>query len=369
MLLSKTVRMITYLTLVATLLFVLSGCGAQPVEAQKEQVETIAVSVVKAEKGDLQKFSELSGKVEGQSEVNVIPKMGGKVEEVKVKVGDRVQKGDVMVRLESDEIRARLNQAQAGLAAARASFTNAESNYQRMQELFKQGAISQQQLDSVEMQYETAKSQGVKQAEALVEQARIALDSATIEAPIDGIVAFRYVDPGQTAGPTSPVVTVVNMDTVVVRVNVPETDINTVKMGDTVKVTVPAAAADEAFTGELTMVAPAADARTKAYPIEVAIDNKEHVLKPGMFAQVALGTRSVEDALIIPQEALVDINGIKVVYVAVDGKAVQQDVSLAFTTGEQAAVLTGINAGDAVIIQGQHRVDDGSPVTVQGGDK
>lgn len=362
--------------LVVFIMFGIAGCGAPPEQNRQAEVEPVAVSVVTAEKGDLQKITNLSGEIAAQESINIIPKMGGKVEDVLVDVGDKVKKGQVLVRLETKEIRAQLKQARAGLEAAKAAaeqaqarFAEAKKNLARMEELYQQGAISQQTLDQVRMQYELAKTAAAEaqkeQAEAGVQLAETQLENAIIKSPIAGIVAFRYVDPGDMAGPSSPVITVVNMDTVTVTVNVSESEINSVQLGDKVEVTVPAAGDRTVFQGEVTMVSPAADPRTKAYPVEVTIDNPEHIIKPGMFAQVALGTVSVKDVVVIPQEAVIDAGGKKVVYVAGDGKAIEKDVKVGITTGEQAAILEGLSVGEKVIVKGQHRLEHGTPIAVQ----
>jgi len=380
MLKKKTIRSSLILLVLIILTFGITGCGAeQPAEVKTEEVEPVAVTVASASKGDLQKITDLSGQVEAKDRINIIPKMGGKVASVAAEIGDKVAKGQVLVRLETKEIQAQLKQSQAavagakaGAAQAQARFEDAKRNMERMKELFQQGAVSQQTLDGVLLQYEMAKTAAAEaqqaQAEAGLHLAETQLENAVISTPISGIIAFRYVNPGDMAGPTSPVITVVNMDTVTVNVNVSESEINSLAVGNKVKVSVPAASQEE-FEGEITMVSPAAEAKTKAYPVEISIDNPEHVIKPGMFAQVALGTVSVQDVIVVPQEAVVDAGGKKVVYIAQADKAEQKDVVVGISTGEKAAIMAGLQENDQVIVQGQHRLEHGYPIAVQGGDK
>ncbi|GAW92433.1 efflux RND transporter periplasmic adaptor subunit [Calderihabitans maritimus] len=376
----KKVSLIAFMMVMASLLLLLGGCaGRETARTESEETESVPVEVHRVSRGDISSATTLTGTVEAALQVDVVPKVGGKVSEVTVEVGDRVQKGQVLVRLDSREIRAQLKQALANLAAAQAGgrqsyvrHEDAKKNLERMEQLFEEGAISQQQLDAARLQYEVARPElaeaQVKQAKAAVEMARVQLENTVIEAPASGLVAFRYVDPGEMAAPGVPVVTIVDIDTVKVVCYLTERDINRVKVGQEVQVKV-AAVSENPFTGKITVIGPAADPRRKSYPIEISIPNPDHILKPGMFAKVILPSETRKDVLWVPQEAILEEGNKETVFVVEEGQALVREIMVGISDGKKAEVVRGLQEGEEVVVKGQHRLHHGISVTVQGGDR
>ncbi|MGQ9512167.1 efflux RND transporter periplasmic adaptor subunit [Thermodesulfitimonas sp.] len=269
-----------------------------------------------------------AGKVVAGEEVTLAPKIPGKVAAVAVDVGDTVRAGQVVLRLDAAEIEAAVRQAaaavkvaeaglnQAALGAERAqamlsqaqeNYRLALANYERGKALLAEEAISSADfenrfeqpyvnavgaLKTAEAAYRQAVDQKERVAPAQVEQARAALAAAKtnlantqVVAPLNGIVAVRNVDPGELASPQVPALTLVNIDTVYVEVDVPERVVSRLRVGQKVKVWVEAVRATP-FTSEITRISPAADPRTKSFNVKVALKNPDHLLKPGMFATV-----------------------------------------------------------------------------------
>ncbi len=380
------------------------GCGKEQ-EGGQANAGPVTVSTAKAAVGQLDNRVVVSGKLEAVQTASIVTKVPGKVARVHVDVGDRVSAGQVLVTLENKDLadrvaqakaalaqaEAALSQAQAGLKAAQAAlenarinFTNAEANYKRGKELLAAGAIPPAVFEGqYELPYKQAKQalEGtapaqVEQARAVVKVQQAAVSSARaqlalaqssyedsfIKAPFSGVVTARNINPGEMAA-TQPLLTLANIDRVLVRAVVGETYINQLNKGDKVQVRI-SAVSDRPFTGVITSIAPAADPATKSFPIKVEIDNPKHVLKPGMFAEVQL-PNGEQKQLLVPREAVVKDGERDYVWVVKQGKVQRCEIKAGESDGRYIAVISGLKAGEEVVTAGQESLQDGARVTVR----
>lgn len=200
------------------------------------------------------------------------------------------------------------------------------------------------------------------QAQVALDQARSALDDVTVTAPVSGTISMSQVDEGATVG-QSAVMTIVSMDSVQLTVSVTDREINSVQAGDTAYVTV-TALSDEPLEGTVTSVAQAAD-QTMLYPVEVTLSNADGQLKPGMFATVQLVVERHEQALTVPIGAVMERNGENYVFVVgEDGLAHKTVVEIGMADESRREILSGLTAGDQVIVTGQSYLADGDEVEV-----
>jgi len=358
----------------------LSGCGAKPAggEANQDGVEKyIPVEVKAVEKQTLANVITLSGKVYPNKEVMVLPKTPGKVASVNVKVGDKVNKGSVLFVLDGSDVQKQVDQAGAGLSIAEANYQRtkeqielAKTNLERQNALYEAGVISKAELEQAQLQASdsalvTVEAQ-VKQAEVSYNQALAALNDMTVTAPVGGYITAVNVEVGEMASNAQPALTVVDMEQVFIEVSVTENSINALAVGQEVKVSIPSAAS-KPFTGKINNISPAADARTQLYPLKIYLENKEGLIKPGMFAKVNLNTQVKKDILAVLSEAVVLSKGQNVVYVVEEDKAVEKVVKIGMDTGAYVEILEGLTEGEQVIIKGQTYVQNGSIVKVVGG--
>lgn len=338
----------------------------------------ITVSTAKVEMTSLDRGTAVSGKLEALESANVVSKIPGKVASVNVDIGSLVQAGDVLVTLEANEMAASVAQAQAaanaagsGREQAQSDYEVAKSNYERGQALLAQGAISQSDFDNkFALPYRKAEELALRgsgaqysQALAALQLARANYANSIITAPISGVITARNINPGELAGTSTPVVAVVNLDKVVVQASVGEDKINELKMGDKVQVKV-SAASPSPFEGTITNIALAASSSTKAFPIKIQIDNTNHVLKPGMFAEVPL-SRSTAPALTVPREAVVNDSGKNYVWVINDGTVSKKEVSTGASDGVKIVITAGLSEGQDVAISGQEDLKEGLKVKVR----
>lgn len=362
------------------LLLSLAGCGAGK-DAKNEPMEEkyTPVEVNTIEKKSISSMSVLSGKVYPDKDVMVVPKVPGKVSSVKVNVGDNVKSGQLLFALNTEDTQKQVDMTKVALDLAKANFDmnvqryeNAKLNYERTKILYEAGAVSRQQYEQAELgasdkQLDLYKAQ-LSQAQISYNQSVQALDNCYVKSPVSGTVSTVNIEVGEMASNAQPAVTVVNMDTIYVQINVTEDMVKALKEDQEVKVDIKSAS-DTSFTGKIQSISPSSDARTQLYPIKISIDNQDRSIKPGMFAKVELSTDTRENVIIVKSESVQDKDGKYIVYVVENDMAVEKEVAIGLDTGDFVEIKSGLNEGDVVIVKGQDYVENGTKVKVTRGDK
>lgn len=377
---------------VAVFLVLAGGCAAKKQAAGgTDQEKPVPVRTAKAERGVLENAPVVSGKLEPWQSANIVAKVPGKVAAVHVEVGSSVRAGDVLVTLENTDLAARVEQARAGVAAAESALANAssalviaesayrvaEANFQRGKQLLEQGVIppaafeaeyelkyrqAQEQLKQAQEQVERGLPAQLAQARAALSLAESAYNDSLIRAPISGVVTARNINPGEMASSTVPVVSLANLEKVLVKASVGESLVNQLKEGQKVRVKIQAAQ-EQLFEGVITSVAPSADPASKAFPVKIQIDNPRQVLKPGMFAEVQLAAGQKE-ALLVPREAVVKDGERSFVWVVRDGRVAKKAVQAGESDGKRIVIAEGLGEGEEVIVAGQESLQEGAAVEV-----
>ncbi len=369
---NRRTKLFSTVCLITALAF-LGGCGKKEVDTSVTEDKNVPVTIVEVKTDSLSTGTTISGKVTPQQEVAIIPKIPGKVARVPVDVGARVNKGGLLVKLDTTDLEISLSSALNGLQnaklthnQAKLNYNNAKTNYDRMKSLYKDGAISYQQLEQAELAFNLAKdalkAPAVANAQTQIDSIRNQITNGTITSPIDGEVAVRNIDPGEMAG-TQPVMTVVNIDTVFVEGTIAEGDVALVKQGQKVAVNVDAAGGT--FEGIVKIISPVANPQTKGYPVKVEIQNPGHKLKPGMFAEIKLVTAEKKNVVVVPKQALVTRGASKVVYVVENSIALERSVETGIESDDKIEVTKGLNVGEKVVIQGQQSLSDKAKVSVK----
>ncbi|MGF9907113.1 efflux RND transporter periplasmic adaptor subunit [Brevibacillus porteri] len=390
-----------------------AGCSSPQAEtpptetveaATPVQVETVATGTVVSDSG-------LTAKLAPSEEVQVSPKMGGKISSLPVKLGQYVTKGQVLFRLDEKDLvngvkqaeaaynvsKASLNQAGSssdqGLVQAKNSLKQAETalqdakvNQQRMQQLFSQGAISAQQMEQANSQLTTAQTSydnaqqavqsagqktSVQVSEASVQQAQVSLQNAreqlanaTVTSPINGYISSVNGAVGQMAG-QQPVVVVVNTNPLLVKANLSEADITKVKVGTTVKVNVQSTG--KTIDAKVSAMSPVMDTQLKAYPVEITIPNPSNELKSDMVVNVTFPSvgESGAKSIVVTRGAVFDRDGKQYVFKLEGDIAKQVEVTTGKSSSDQIEILTGLSTGDKIVVKGQTLLQDGGKVTIQ----
>lgn len=285
--------------------------------------------------------------------VEVANEVPGVVSQVAFESGQRVSQGDVLIRLEDSVDR-------AALAALEARARLANETFQRYADLLPRNAVSQSQYDEARANY--------RAAQADVEQQRAQLAKKTIRAPFDGVVGLRQVDLGEYLGIGTSIADLNMLDPIHVDYSVPEKQLERVAPGRAIEVRV-AAYPGRLFTGETFAVAPSVNASSRTLEVRARLDNADHALRPGMFADVSTLAPETREVLTLPRTALSFNTYGDFVFQVVENDegqtiAARQQVTTGSARGDEIEILDGLEAGDRVVATGLLRLRDGQPVSV-----
>ena len=322
----------------------------------------------------------LVGNLIGEATVAVAPRAAGRLQDISVRLGDRVTRGQRLAQIEDFEIREQVKQAEAAQEVSQATIRQREADLQlaktsveRSRSLFERQLLPRQTLDDNEARYQSAvaaldlaRAQN-NQSKARLDELRINLANTIITSPVTGFVARRAVDPGAFVGQNNPIVDVVDITSVRLVANVVEKDLKQLQAGDKTAVEVDAFPG-ETFTGRIARVSPVLDPATRTAPIEVEIPNPTFRLKPGMYARVGVVTDTKKEALVAPANSVVDLGGRRGVFQVLNGSAVFRAVQVGTETGDRIEILGGIPEGEQVITTGAGALRDGDRVLPPGGE-
>ncbi|MBN2009597.1 efflux RND transporter periplasmic adaptor subunit [candidate division KSB1 bacterium] len=358
------------ITIIAVVAF--SGCN----KSTNDNNETkVPVDIEVAALGQITQSIFYTGDINAEYDVKVFSKIPDRIEAYYVDEGDAVKAGDPIVKIVATTIEQAVHQAEAGLAAATAQKMNIESEYARAKRLFGENAMSKQQYDAVETQYESVNAQ-VKQATAALATAKSQYRDATVSAPISGIIGKRYFEVGDMAAPSVPVVSVVQMENVKILVDVTEQDMGRLKVGQKANITV-RSYPDEIFSGKVVKISPILDPITRMGSVEILLANPEHRLKPGMYAEIEIIVGTIDNKIVIPRFAVTENTSLKsnngkdqviknyYVYVVDDSlHAEQRLLDVYYVNHKSLAVNSGIKIGEKYVVAGQNNLRDGLSVLV-----
>jgi RND family efflux transporter MFP subunit len=359
-------------TILATILAIAALPACKPASKKEAgPAAAVAGAPVRAAKVTRQRVTEkisYTTTLEAWRKITITPEVGGKIARINVQEGDRVAAGQLLAEMDTESIRLQLRQAEAGQAVAQAAEADARRNKERLDRLFAENAVSAQQREQVQLAYESAAAQ-LEQARASVNLARYTLDQSLMKAPFAGIIASKNAEVGDVINPmmgssygaAAGVLTLVDYGRIKLVVEVAQGDIGRIRKGQPAHLTVGYAPGRD-FLGEVTVVNLAADAATRRFGLEVRVDNPDLTLRPGTFGNLILEVESHENALAVPQKAVLDNS---YVYVVEGGKAVRKAVTLGLENTTSVEVLSGLAEGDLVIIEGNYGLEDGAAVEVK----
>jgi len=360
---------------------------------------------------ELPRFFEATGSLAGDQQTDVAPSIAGKVVAVGVDLGSYVRRGQMLLKLDDVDFKLRVDQAQAQLdqakaelkeaeekvgirpgqpfdpnrvpevANARVALELAEKNLRRAEKLIESGDVSRSyydeqkaKRDQLKEQYEVALSEArqhfasvgnsraqVSNAESQLALARSNLSYATLFSPIDGFVAERNADLGEYVSPTTKVASIVKINPLRIRIDIPEQAIPEVQVGQAVSITT-SAWPDKNFSGRIARLSPNVSATSRTLTVEAEIQNPGGALKPGQFATVRILQARAEPAVLVPARAVHTEAGVSRLFVIKDGHAQQRIVQLGQTEGDLVEIKSGVVAEEQVATSNVEKLSDGLAV-------
>ena len=352
--------------------------AAQAAEAAAEAVAKPRVEVVVVKLRDkVETGIATTSTIEAIEEVYVIPKVTGRVEEILVKKGDAVKKGDVLARLDAKSEKAQYNSLKAQVAVNKAqhaqskvSLADAKREYERYSRLLKTGYATQQEYDTRSTTYQAAQA-AAEQAAAQIDMSEANLDAQGVtvnefelKAPIDGVVLDDFdLVLGTLLNTSSRVFRIGNVDKLKAPVYIPERDSSRLRLdmeGEFNFESFP----EERFYGTIKQIDPFIDTSTRTIRADVIIDNRAtgYKLRPGMFSRVLLVEARAANPLVVPTEALRKDGTVMVIR---EGKAVIQPVTTGvYVSGKLVSITEGLSIGEDVVVYGGNNVEEGTEVEV-----
>jgi len=398
-------------------LLLATSCGGSKANVRNDNANASAqppvmeVTTAAAIVRDLPRFFEATGSLTGDEQTDVTPSIAGKVVSVAVDLGSYVRQGQTIVRLDDVDLKLRVQQAQAqvdqakaGLrqaeekvgirpgqsfdlnklpevANARVALDLAEKNLRRSEKLIESGDISRSmydqqkaQRDQLKEQYESALSlarqnyagvmtarANVANAESQLGLARRSLTYTNVYSPINGYISDRPADLGEYVSTTTKVATVVKINPLRVRIDIPEQAIPAVSVGQSVSVTT-SAWPDRNFSGRIARISPNVTPTSRTLTVEAEIENSNGVLKPGQFATVRILESRAAPATLVPARAVRTESGVSRVFVIKDGHAQERLVQLGQTEGDLVEIKGGVAANENVATSNIEQLSDGMAV-------
>lgn len=389
-----------------------AGCSSD--KGDKEPTVTVQVAAV--EKTTIQHTINTQAILFPRQQAAIVPKISAPVQKFLVKRGSPVHQGELLAVLENRDLSAaaqdtggsykqaeaayetttaaslpeEIQKAEADEQQAKQALDAQEKVFESRQQLFDQGALPRKELDQSRVDITTArnqhaiakkhldslmaigKQQALKSAAGQLESAKgkylgaqAQLSYSEIRSPIDGVVTDRPLYPGEMAAAGTPLLTVMDISSVIAKAHIPQDDAAALKVGDKGTMTVPGI--DEPIEGKVTVVSPALDPNSTTVEVWLEAKNPKHALKPGTSVQLSLTAQTVKDALVVPASSVITTpDGTMAVMLAgPDGRAHQKAVKLGIRNGDDVQILDGVTATDKVVATGAYGLPDKTKIKIE----
>lgn len=330
---------------IAVLCVLLSSCGNH---GESNESTPVKVKVQSVSTADTKCKRNFSGTVEAGNESAISFSVSGTISRIYAEVGQRVEKGKLLAEIDDTSIR-------SSYEAAHATLLQARDAYDRMKKLHEQGSLP-------DIQWVEAESK-LQQAESLERIARKNLDDCRLVAPFSGVISMRAAEEGQNAVAGMAVFKLASIDKVKVKIAVPENEIASIKTGKEATICVPALG-DTLFTGSISEKGVVANPLSHTYEVKLSLPNPGQNLLPGMVARVTLAGEGLS-AYVLPAGAvLLGADNTSFVWVNENGVASRRPVICGRPVADGVTVVSGLNDGDEVLVEGQHKISEGMSIEI-----
>ncbi len=317
-------------------------------EAKSPEKPLVNTVVMPLTPGIIKDRINLPGAIEPWTTLEMKAEVGGIVEQILIREGDELKKGDLIARIENDDYRIALDRAEAGYKLAVAEF-------KRDKAVHGKGIISKAQLDIKETNMELTK--------ANLDNAKLMLTRCTIKSPMSGVVNHLDAKVGLLLSIGDPVALVLKIDRLKAVVGIPESDMPAVSHLDDVELTIKALE-DRKIMVKKYFLSSAPDTSARLYRMELVVENPNRDILPGMFVRADVVKQEEKNVIIIPFYSLISRNGEQFVFVEKNGGAVKRNVSLGIMEKWMVQVVSGLEPGENLIVEGHRDVEDGQPIKV-----
>jgi RND family efflux transporter MFP subunit len=311
-----------------------------------EELEPLEAKVITAKEIEPPRQVEIMASVEAAQSASIAAKISGNITELPVNLGSKVKAGDILGVISADEIKAKLSQA-------RAQLEQSKRNLARERNLLKKNAATSESVKTLE--------ETVRIAQAAFNEAQTMLDYATIRAPFDGVITSKPANVGDLATPGRTLLTLEDESSLQVITDVPEALVLDLAIGDILPVRIEAAHLE--ISGTISEIAPRADPASRTAPVKLHIPSSPDI-RSGQFARVSLpGSKGT--AIMVPKSAVQSFGQLERVFVELDGRVRLQLVKTGRVVGDMIEILSGVSAGDRIVVSDTRELVDGRRVIVK----
>ena len=334
--------------ILSAIVIILFGCK-QKQEAVKQEVTAIKVKAQAVQTFNGLSDLRYSGTVEAAQTIPLSFQSSGTVEQVLVQEGDAVRKGQLLATVNRAD-----NQSMYNLSLA--TYQQAKDAYDRLKQVYDNGSLSE--VKWVEMET------NLKKAESQLQVSKNSLEKCNLYAPVSGIIGKRNVEPGQSSLSSFSPLELVKIETILVKISVPENEIGKIKKGMNASFTI-SALENKQYEGTITNVGVVADQFSRTYEVKITVKNTNLEIKPGMVCDVTLNTTAEKQMVLVPYNAISkDTDGSSFVYVVTDDqKSVRkQIVKLGDYQNNGLEILSGLTANQSIVVEGKEKLTDNSQI-------
>lgn len=308
-------------------------------------VQTIQAKVQTVELGNIPLTAVVPGAVVPDQKARIASRLMGYIKNLDVKVGQKVNRGDLLFSIDSSDVSSGINQAKSGYAQAKAALTNAKLDYDRFEKLYREASVSKQQFDKISLQYKMAQENLIA-AQSGLTQAESQLKYVNVRAPFDGVIVEKMAVAGDLAAPGNPIVVIENLKSLSVQTQVGEDLFAVLRPEDEVDVIIDGQ--KDVLKGTIYTLVSAADPKTRTHTVKLSLPAINNV-NSGTFARVNF-QRGVRQTMMVPKTAVIERSGIQGVFVVEDNKAAFHMVRLGESIGEKIEVQAGLSLGDVIVV-------------------
>lgn len=328
-----------------------TGCSAESQSKDnddKDSTTAIPVEIASVDRGDVSAYYTGTATLEAEDEATVVAKVKGVVQKLEVEEGDRVKAGDVLARLEDEQLRIEMKRAEA-------TMNKLYNDFQRNKELYNKKLISAEQFDNSRFEYESQK--------AAYELAKLDVEHAVIKAPISGVVSERMIKTGNMVKVNDPVFRVTDFQPLLAVLHVPEHEMNKLKLHQPTLLSVDAQKG-ETFQGHIERISPVVDPNTGTFKVTVSVSDASGRLKPGMFGRIKIVYDVHKQTVTVPKDAVISEDDLNSVFVIKDKVAFKRAVNTGYINGTRIEILSGLEPGEQVVTTGQSSLKDSAMVDI-----
>ncbi len=363
----KIYRSLSAITLFFSSLILFASCSGDNNKAAVKKDNPVQVTVSSPEEQSNNKIY-ASGRIESRQTAVISTRVMGFITSIKVKVGDKVQKGELLATISNADIVAKKGQAQAMVSEAEAALKDAQKDYERFAKLYEQQSASAKEFENATLYYNSAKSK-TEAAKQMQKEADAMLTYTILTAPFSGVVTQQNIDAGSMANPGMPILVMEQTENYQVSASISEDDIAHVKAGSDAEIVIKSSG--RKFKGEVSEVSPSSQFSGGQYLIKVNIPNTDKSgLYSGMVVNVAidssLPSRTSDSIILVPASAVVYIDQLTGLYtIGESHTALLRWVKLGKSYGDDIEILSGLRSDEKFIIKSEDKLYNGLPVTIK----